>query len=233
MNCSSRLFFIWRPGVLATKLGAGWLFFLLAMAGTDGEKILELARARFGAGGVQTVQAWREMMFMAKTLSEPEKIQRVNEFFNRKIQFGEDQAIWGENDYWATPLEVMGRGAGDCEDFSIAKYFSLRDLGVPEERLRITYVRARIGGPHSDVMQAHMILGYYEDPLAEPLILDNLITDVRPASRRGDLTPIFSFNGEGVWIGSGSTERKDPATSTARLSRWRDLIARMRAEGFE
>ena len=111
--------------------------------------------------------------------------------------------------------------------------FPLRRLGVPEERLRITYVRARIGGPRSDVMQAHMILGYYEDPLAEPLILDNLITEVRPASRRGDLTPIFSFNGEGVWIGSGPAERKDPATSTARLSRWRDLMARMRSEGFQ
>lgn len=214
-------------------LGAGWALFLLALASANGERILELARVRYGAHAVQAVQAWQDMMHMAKTMSEQDKIQRVNEFFNRRIQFGEDQAIWGENDYWATPLELMGRGAGDCEDFSIAKYFSLRDLGVPEERLRITYVRARIGGPRSDVMQAHMILGYYEDPLGEPLILDNLITEVRPASRRSDLTPVFSFNGEGVWTGSGASERKDAASSTARLSRWRDLIARMRAEGFE
>lgn len=221
------------PGKFVTTLGVVWFFFLLAMASADVEKILELARTRYGTNAVQTVQAWQDMMHAAKSMREQDKIQRVNEFFNRRIQFGEDQAIWGENDYWATPLELMGRGAGDCEDFSIAKYFSLRYLGVPQERLRITYVRARIGGPHSDVMQAHMILGYYEDPLGEPLILDNLITEVRPASRRGDLTPIFSFNGEGVWTGSGATEKKDAASSTARLSRWRDLIARMRAEGFE
>lgn len=232
MNRSSRPRFL-LPGKLATVLGAGWAFFLLAMASADVEKILELARSRYGTNAVQSVQAWQEMMRTANTMSEQDKIQRVNEFFNRRFQFGEDMAIWGENDYWATPLEFMGRGAGDCEDFSIAKYVSLRNLGVPEERLRITYVRARIGGPRSDVMQAHMILGYYEDPLAEPLILDNLITEVRPASRRGDLTPVFSFNGEGVWTGSGATEKKDAASPTARLSRWRDLIARMRVEGFE
>ena len=212
-------------------MGGGLLF--LAFASAEGDRQRRLAAERFGVEAVQTVDAWQEMMQAAKSMSELDQIQRVNEFFNRRIQFGEDIAIWGENDYWATPLEFMGRRAGDCEDFAIAKYFSLRKLGVPEERLRITYVRARIGGPRSDVMQAHMILGYYEDPLGEPLILDNLITEVRPASRRSDLTPIFSFNGEGVWIGSGSTERKDAGNSTARLSRWRDLIARMRAEGFE
>jgi predicted transglutaminase-like cysteine proteinase len=223
----------WFPGKLATLFGAGCAFLLLAFAGTNVEKVLELARTRYGANAVQVVQAWQDMMHTADTMSEQDKILRVNEFFNRRIQFGEDQAIWGENDYWATPLELMGKGAGDCEDFAIAKYFSLRELGVAEERLRITYVRARIGGPRSDVTQAHMILGYYEDPLGEPLILDNLITEVRPASRRGDLTPVFSFNGEGVWTGSGASEKKDAASSTARLSRWRDLIARMRAEGFE
>lgn len=223
----------WLTGKRATTLGAGCAFVVMALANADVEKILELARTRYGVGAVQTVQDWREMMRMANTLSEQDKIQRVNEFFNRRIQFGEDLAVWGEIDYWATPLELMGRGIGDCEDFAVAKYFSLRDLGIPEERLRITYVRARIGGPRSDVMQAHMILGYYENPLGEPLILDNLITEVRPASRRGDLMPVFSFNGEGVWTGSGASEKKDTASSTARLSRWRDLIARMRAEGFE
>ncbi|MBS3935768.1 MAG: transglutaminase-like cysteine peptidase [Sulfuritalea sp.] len=195
--------------------------------------MLQLAQARYGERAVQVVVAWQEMMLSAQSLSEADKVRRVNEFFNRRIQFGEDQAIWGVNDYWATPLEFMGRGIGDCEDFSIAKYFSLRSLGVPLESLRITYVRARIGGPRSEITQAHMVLAYYEEPTGEPLILDNLITEVRPASRRGDLMPIFSFNSEGLWTGAGAAERKDAGSSTARLSRWRDLIARMRAEGYE
>jgi hypothetical protein len=58
-------------------------------------------------------------------------------------------------------------------------------------------------------------------PNAEPLILDNLITDVRPASRRPDLAPVFSFNSEGLWQGVGSQTAGDP---TARLSRWREML---------
>lgn len=210
------------------------LLFAVWVAAAPGyDRMLQLAQARYGERAVQVVVAWQEMMLSAQSLSEADKVRRVNEFFNRRIQFGEDQAIWGVNDYWATPLEFMGRGIGDCEDFSIAKYFSLRSLGVPLESLRITYVRARIGGPRSEITQAHMVLAYYEEPTGEPLILDNLITEVRPASRRGDLMPIFSFNSEGLWTGAGAAERKDAGSSTARLSRWRDLIARMRAEGYE
>lgn len=214
-------------------LGAGVAIAWLGLANPNYDRILQLAQSRYGEQAVQLVRSWQEMMQAAQSMSEPDKIRRVNEFFNRRVQFGEDQAVWNQNDYWATPLEFMGRGIGDCEDFSITKYFALRSLGVPDERLRITYVKARIGGPRSDITQAHMVLAYYEDPGSEPLILDNLITEVRPASRRNDLLPVFSFNSEGLWTGSGTSEKKDASSSTAKLSRWRDLIARMQAEGFE
>jgi len=206
---------------------------ILTIAAPNIDRIQQLAQSRYGAKATQMVQSWNEMMQAAQSMNEHDKVKRVNEFFNRKVQFGEDQATWGENDYWATPLEFMGRGVGDCEDFAITKYFALRSLNVANDRLRITYVKARIGGPRSDVTQAHMVLGYYEDPTGEPLILDNLITELRPASRRTDLMPVFSFNSEGLWTGSGAAEKKDASGSTAKLSRWRDLIARMQAEGFE
>jgi len=222
------------PFPLRRVLGLGLAFLaLLTLAAPNIDKILQLAQSRYGAKATQMVQSWNEMMQAAQSMNEQDKVKRVNEFFNRKIQFGEDQAVWGENDYWATPLEFMGKGAGDCEDFAITKYFALRSLNVPNDRLRITYVKARIGGPRSDVTQAHMVLGYYEDPTGEPLILDNLITELRPASRRTDLMPVFSFNSEGLWTGSGAAEKKDASGSTAKLSRWRDLIARMQSEGFE
>lgn len=214
-------------------LAVALLLVVFAAAAPNYDKIAQLAQSRYGERATQLVRAWQEMMQAAQAMNEQDKIRRVNEFFNRRVQFGEDQAVWGENDYWATPLEFLGRGIGDCEDFSIAKYFSLRSLGVPNERLRITYVKARIGGPRSDITQAHMVLGYYEDPAGEPQILDNLITEVRPASRRNDLLPIFSFNSEGLWTGVGAAEKKDASSSTTKLSRWRDLIARMQAEGFE
>ncbi len=219
----SRRFFGMLLGLLA----------ILTIASPNIDRILQLAQSRYGAKATQMVQSWNEMMQAAQSMNEQDKVKRVNEFFNRKIQFGEDQAVWGENDYWATPLEFMGKGVGDCEDFAITKYFALRNLNVPNDRLRITYVKARIGGPRSDVTQAHMVLGYYEDPTGEPLILDNLITELRPASRRTDLMPVFSFNSEGLWTGSGAAEKKDAGGSTAKLSRWRDLIARMQSDGFE
>jgi predicted transglutaminase-like cysteine proteinase len=229
--CSREIIF---PLPLRRVFGVGLAFLaLLTLAMPNVDKILQLAQSRYGAKATQMVQAWNEMLQAAQSMNEQDKVKRVNEFFNRKIQFGEDQAVWGENDYWATPLEFMGKGVGDCEDFAITKYFALRSLNVPNDRLRITYVKARIGGPRSDVTQAHMILGYYEDPAGEPLILDNLITELRPASRRTDLMPVFSFNSEGLWTGSGAAEKKDSAGSTAKLSRWRDLIARMQSEGFE
>jgi len=93
----------------------------------------------------------------------------------------------------------------------------------------MVYVRAQIGGPGGPT-QAHMVLAYCAFPAAEPLILDNLITDVRPASRRPDLEPVFSFNSEGLWQGVGAQAARDPV---ARLSRWRDVLAKARAEGFQ
>jgi hypothetical protein len=74
-----------------------------------------------------------------------------------------------------------------------------------------------------------MVLAHYATPQSEPLILDNLVTEIRPASRRPDLTPVFSFNSEGLWQGAGAQSMGDPV---ARLSRWRDVLARARAEGF-
>lgn len=201
-----------------------------AGAAPDFDKMLQLAQQRYGAAGTQNVQQWRTLLRDAQALPEPEKIKLVNVFFNRRIAFREDAEIWGTADYWATPLETLGRASGDCEDFTIAKYVTLKLLDVPIERMRLIYVRAQIGGPHSGITQAHMVLGYFATPSAEPLILDNLITDIRPASRRNDLYPIFSFNSDGLWVGQAAGSSANP---TARLSRWRDVIARMRAEGLE
>ena len=210
---------------LALGLLALWL---TVSAAPDFDKMLQLAQQRYGAQGGQNVQQWRGLLREIQDLPETEKIHRVNEFFNRRISFRDDMEIWGVPDYWATPLETLGRAAGDCEDFAIGKYVTLKLLGVPVERMRLIYVRAQIGGPHSTLSQAHMVLGYYASPGAEPLILDNLLTEVRPASRRPDLYPVFSFNSEGLWAGTTAA-----GNATARLSRWRDVLSRMQSEGLE
>jgi predicted transglutaminase-like cysteine proteinase len=192
--------------------------------------LMERLAARYGASTVNAVSAWRAMMVDAQALSEREQIERVNRYLNRRVRFEDDIVVWHQQDYWATPLELFSKGAGDCEDFAIAKYATLRLLGIPAERLRLVYARARIGAPGSDISQAHMVLAYYAAPNADPLILDNLIEDLRPASRRPDLFPVFSFNNEGLWVPGATTSSADPTT---RLSRWRDVLERMRREGLD
>lgn len=183
-------------------------------------------------GNDASFRDWQKLLADARPLAAMDKLKRVNEFFNRRIQFGDDQAIWGQSDYWATPLETLGKGKGDCEDFTIAKYFTLLNAGVPNEQLRLVYVKAKIGGAASSVIQAHMVLAFYAAPDDEPLILDNLITDLRPASRRPDLLPVFSFNSQGIWQGAGGSATPGPG-GPGRLSRWEDLLKRTRAEGFD
>ena len=205
-------------------------FLCVTQAGVVLDDALSAAAQRYGAQVVAVVQTWVDMLEGVSASGDDEKLVRVNDFFNRRIGFDDDQHVWQQSDYWATPLETLARGAGDCEDFAIAKYTSLRKLGIPAEKLRLIYVRAQIGGPHSALSQAHMVLGYYPEALGEPLILDNLVGEVLPASRRTDLFPVFSFNADGLWVGGAASPA---ASATARLSRWRDVLARMRAEGFE
>lgn len=184
--------------------------------------------AAYGAQGLHRLRDWQTVLQQITPLPEREKINSINQFFNSRILFQDDKDLWKTTDYWATPLETLGKGAGDCEDYTIAKYFSLLEAGVAVEKLRFIYVKAQIGDSNSRIFQAHMVLGYYETNNSVPYILDNLITSLEPANKRPDLKPVFSFNSQGLWVGNQSTNT-DP---TARLSRWRDLLQRTQADGF-
>jgi predicted transglutaminase-like cysteine proteinase len=191
---------------------------------------LKESASRYGPQTLKDVENLTVLMGQLEASDEKDKVRQINEFFNQHIRyFDEDINIWGKSDYWATPIESLGKQRGDCEDFSIAKYLFLKQF-VPDEKLRLTYVRAQIGGQHSKIFVAHMVLIYYETPTAEPLILDNLISDLRPASRRKDLRPIFSFNSEGLWLGS---EKEDKGNSAGHLSRWGDVLKRAKDEGID
>jgi predicted transglutaminase-like cysteine proteinase len=226
----------WRWPARATRMRAMLAMLLVALlvllADTgrawDSERMLAAAQ-RQGPRALAGVRALQPVLAATLELDDDARLVAINQFFNRRIVFTDDEPVWGVADYWASPLEMLEKGRGDCEDFAIAKYFSLIATGVPVAKLRLVYVRAQIGGP-GGVVQAHMVLAFYPQPGAEPLILDNLIGDVRPASRRTDLTPVFSFNSEGLWQGAGGPAAGDP---TARLSRWREVLAKARAEGFQ
>jgi len=209
--------------VLLAWIGAG------SALGLNLERIQQSFSARFGQISDVIFGEWRQMLASASRGGERDKVEQVNDFFNRRIAFDDDFSLWGQRDYWATPLETMAQGRGDCEDFSIAKYFSLLELGVPVNKLRLVYVRAtqEIAGGGGSIQQAHMVLAYYPKPNADPLVLDNLNKRILPASQRYDLSPVFSFNSAGLWQGTGNQ------ASGSNLSRWQDLLARARAEGFQ
>jgi predicted transglutaminase-like cysteine proteinase len=193
----------------------------------DSDRMGAAAR-RAGAKAAAGVALLQPLLRQAAEMDGRTRIVAINQFFNRRIVFRDDIEAWGQIDYWASPLEAMQKGEGDCEDYAIGKYFSLLAAGTPMERLRMVYVRAQLGAPGGPT-QAHMVLAYYASPDADPLILDNLVSDVRPASRRPDLTPVFSFNSEGLWEGVGGRRAGEPVS---RLSRWREVLAKAREEGF-
>ncbi len=164
------------------------------------------------------------MLDNSQSLTDQQKLETINGFFNQRLRFSDDINVWGQVDYWASPAESMVKGAADCEDYSIAKFFSLRRAGIPNEQLRLTYVKA------IELNQAHMVLTYYATPDSEPLVLDNLTDRILPASRRGDLLPVYSFNAEGLWLaGRGNSQ----SGSAKQLSRWQDLLKKMQNEGFD
>ena len=216
-----------------------WLLaFWLAVAGWQALATLDPAAlqrqliAGFGPARVTLLKDWLQTVNSAKSLGEQAKLTQINNFINRNIAFEKDFGIWQQSDYWATPLETIGQGRGDCEDFAIIKYVSLRMVGIPAKKLRLIYVKAKLQGANGPMQQAHMVLAYYATPNAEPLVLDNLDTTIRPASRRPDLQPVFSFNSEGIFAGVSGM---DKATSggIGRLSRWEDVLRRISAEGYE
>lgn len=196
----------------------------------DLDRMRSLAMQRYGADTANLVDEWYAAIETMRDMPDAQKLETANKFFNRRIRWVQDPEAWGQKDYWATPLETMGNGMGDCEDFAIAKYSMLLLAGMDINKLRITYVKAQMGGPNSQIHAAHMVLAYYANPAAVPEILDNLITDIYPATKRTDLTPVYGFNSRGLWVGGAAT----PATTNpgAKLSRWRDLLQRAAAEGM-
>jgi predicted transglutaminase-like cysteine proteinase len=183
------------------------------------EEIVARAEAEYGKGARERLLAWEKLIREDESKSDMEKLEKVNFFFNT-LEFVSDADHWGKEDYWATPVEFLATGGGDCEDFTIAKYFTLKILGVKEKKLNMTYVKAL------QLNQAHMVVTYYEKPGSEPLVLDNLVNDIEPASKRKDLLPVYSFNGTGLWIAKQRGKGKRVGSSE-RLGRWQGLLERM------
>jgi len=187
------------------------------------EAQLVKASQQYGMLAEKRFRAWQNLV--DQNAGKPDKIllNKVNDFFNQ-AQFVSDEIHWKQKDYWATPIEFLGTDAGDCEDYVIAKYFTLKALGVPEEKLYLTYVKA------IRLNQAHMVLTYFESPRSVPLVLDNLNNRILKATQRNDLVPIYSFNGDGLWLSKQRGKGKEVKGGTNRLKKWTSLLKKLENE---
>lgn len=187
------------------------------------EKKLSQIEDEYGEKASQRFIQWRKFVAENQTKSEYEKLELTNDFFNQQLLWISDKKLWKKNDYWATPMETLLKRAGDCEDFTIIKYFTLISLGVPIKRLKLTYVKAL------KYNQAHMVLTYSETKRSMPLILDNINKKILPANQRKDLKPVYSFNGEGMWL-QKQKKLGQKVGSSSRIRLWVDLNKRMKKE---
>ncbi len=194
-------------------------FYSVALS-TKEQRWVDAVINTYGPRAGKRVATWRNEIHQYQNLTDRDKLTKVNAFFNQ-LYFVNDIVLWGKNDYWATPLEFLGSNAGDCEDFTIAKYFSLLELGVSDKKLRLVYVKA------IELNQFHMVLAYYETPNAQPLLMDNINPKILPASSRRDLLPIYSFNGQNLWL--MKSKNGELAGNSSRLSLWNDLRSRERS----
>ncbi|PKF60701.1 hypothetical protein CW745_14325 [Psychromonas sp. psych-6C06] len=182
-------------------------------------KIVNALTKNYGDRAGKRGTAWFRLMDKSYQLEEKEKLKQVNHFFNL-LRFVDDIKLWGVSNYWATPLEFIGVNGGDCEDFAIAKYFTLLELGIADEKMRITMVKA------VTLNQYHMVVAYYETPASIPLILDNIDGRIKLATKRKDLIPVYSFNGKQLWLNK-SKGQGVLAGKSDRLKQWTDLNQRM------
>lgn len=175
-----------------------------------------------GASG-QTIARWERLIESNQQLPPEQKLAAVNRFINSALAYAEDTHTWGTKDYWATPLESLAAGAGDCEDYAAAKYFSLLRLGIAQERMRLVYVKEQAQG------KAHVVLAFYGDGRPAPLILDNITEAIVSVEDRVDLQPVYSMGMDGVRMSLGRTEER--YFSERMPINWVSVIARASRDG--
>lgn len=160
---------------------------------TDIPAIVSKIKLLYGNRAQTRALSWLELVKQHRNNALPTQLEKVNDFFNQLV-FVDDVKLWGKDDYWASLAEFIGAGGGDCEDFTLAKFYTLVFMGVDPTKLQMTYVNVVTN------QEAHMVLAYQESSSHEPLILDNINKQLLPASERSDLEPIYAFNAKELWL---------------------------------
>jgi predicted transglutaminase-like cysteine proteinase len=187
-------------------------------AGLIPESVIERAEKKYGVFAGNRYRAFNETLYRIQNSPTEVKLEAINDFFNN-VPYGDDTDVWGQTDYWATPLEFLGRDKGDCEDYVIAKYFALRSLGIESEKLYFSYVKSL------RFKMQHMVLSFFKTPSSVPVILDNTNYRIFPANKRKDLIPIYNFNMESSYLAGQSGQNGQRIRSNGKIHhRWDRLI---------
>lgn len=203
--------------LLLVVLFAGWSISQVPVPFFDDDALNRLQQ-QYGADARQRAVALNQLIKQLEAVPEQQQLQQVNEFFN-EFSFAEDSEHWQQEDYWATPEEFVGTRQGDCEDYVIAKYFVLRSLGVPDQKLYLTYVKL------TTLNAAHMVLIYFETPQSTPLVLDSYDRRLLPATQRNDLLPVYSFNAQSLFLSNPSAGLgRELPTDKVKNSKWTKLL---------
>jgi predicted transglutaminase-like cysteine proteinase len=133
---------------------------------------------------------WRNLLAALQRAADDVRIRDVNAFMN-KAAYITDLRNYGIGDYWATVREFLDKD-GDCEDFAIAKYFSLKALGFDPGRMRIVVVE------DLNLKTPHAVLALYTD--SGVLILDNQIALPVRADSIVHYKPLYSINESAWWL---------------------------------
>ena len=196
----------------------GFVLFFVALLFAQpyvSELLMAKVEAKYGPFAKNRFTYLNKVMNEAKGSSELEQLRIINDFYN-SVRYRTDSKNYGAKDYWATPIEFLGKDHGDCEDYVIAKYFALKYLGVDTKKLYFTYVKSR------KFKQPHMVLTYFANANAVPLVLDNFNFKIFPANERSDLIPVYNFNGDNLYIAQKSGYGKKIAQSKS-YKQW-DLL---------
>ena len=181
------------------------------------KQTIDKVEKKYGKFAKARVDSLVKLMNSLKNAPEEEKLKKVNHFFNQ-VRYKSDMSVWGVKDYWATRMEFLGKDKGDCEDYATAKYFTLKQLGVPTSKMYLSYVKA------TKQKIAHMVLTYFETKTSVPLVLDNYNKRILPATQRPDLVPIYSFNGDSLYLAKQKGLGKEVPSGNKKNKKWTRLL---------
>ena len=148
------------------------------------------------------------------------KLSHINTFYNKILPVN-DLEKYNADDYWATPKEFLIQGRGDCEDYALAKYFTLLELGIKKNTLFLSVVKVK------NEANYHMVLLFIKDKNSMPLVLDNLSSKVLPFNKRKKLIPKFIFNEKEAYLLKNKIINKKVRINWGKEDKWKNILKRV------